>query len=168
MQTHHKFHVRTRDCKVIKDQQTLKSKGYGFVSFDAENAIGCMNGQWLGSRTIRTNWASRKPSNSSHKEGANNKPLTFQEVFSQSSPTNCTVYCGGILTGLTEELVQKTFGSYGIIHEMRIFKEKGYVFVRFDSKESASHAIVGVHGSEVNGHLVKCYWGKEPNANNNY
>ncbi|ESN91583.1 hypothetical protein HELRODRAFT_189734 [Helobdella robusta] len=39
---------------------------------------------------------------------------------------------------------------------------------RFDSKESASHAIVGVHGSEVNGHLVKCYWGKEPNANNNY
>ena len=53
------------DCKIIRDPQTLKSKGYGFVSFvkkeDAETAIGAMNGQWIGSRAIRTNWATRKP-----------------------------------------------------------------------------------------------------------
>lgn len=40
------------DCRVVRDPQTLKSKGYGFVSFvkkaDAENAIQTMNGQWLG------------------------------------------------------------------------------------------------------------------------
>jgi hypothetical protein len=33
-----------RDCRVVRDPQTLKSKGYGFVSFmkkvEAENAIG--------------------------------------------------------------------------------------------------------------------------------
>ena len=28
---------------------------------EAENAIALMNGQWLGSRSIRTNWATRKP-----------------------------------------------------------------------------------------------------------
>ncbi|KAK1136472.1 hypothetical protein K0M31_001022 [Melipona bicolor] len=28
---------------------------------EAESAIGAMNGQWLGSRSIRTNWATRKP-----------------------------------------------------------------------------------------------------------
>ena len=54
-----------RDCRVVRDPQTLKSKGYGFVSFmkkvEAENAIALMNGQWLGSRSIRTNWATRKP-----------------------------------------------------------------------------------------------------------
>ncbi|KAK0091625.1 hypothetical protein PV326_002946 [Microctonus aethiopoides] len=91
-----------RDCRVVRDPQTLKSKGYGFVSFvkkavkiltrvqtveflndyikvvskatyqkatcalrkfafEAESAIGAMNGQWLGSRSIRTNWATRKP-----------------------------------------------------------------------------------------------------------
>ncbi|KAL9692888.1 hypothetical protein quinque_012173 [Culex quinquefasciatus] len=52
-------------CRVVRDPQTLKSKGYGFVSFvkksEAENAIAAMNGQWLGSRSIRTNWATRKP-----------------------------------------------------------------------------------------------------------
>ena len=50
---------------MVRDPQTLKSKGYGFVSFtkkvEAENAIALMNGQWLGSRSIRTNWATRKP-----------------------------------------------------------------------------------------------------------
>lgn len=29
------------------------------------------------------------------------KQLNFDEVMSQSSPTNCTVYCGGIINGLT-------------------------------------------------------------------
>ena len=57
-----------RDCRVVRDPQTLKSKGYGFVSFtkkvEAENAIALMNGQWLGSRSIRTNWATRKPPSS--------------------------------------------------------------------------------------------------------
>ena len=51
------------DCKVVKDPATAKSKGYGFVSFvrkvDAMSAIESMNGQWLGSRSIRTNWATR-------------------------------------------------------------------------------------------------------------
>ncbi|PSN45575.1 hypothetical protein C0J52_21041 [Blattella germanica] len=54
-----------KDCRVVRDPQTLKSKGYGFVSFvkkaEAESAIAAMNGQWLGSRSIRTNWATRKP-----------------------------------------------------------------------------------------------------------
>lgn len=30
-------------------------------SQEAESAINAMNGQWLGSRNIRTNWATRKP-----------------------------------------------------------------------------------------------------------
>ncbi|GFW59371.1 nucleolysin TIA-1 isoform p40 [Trichonephila clavipes] len=93
------------DCRVVRDPQTLKSKGYGFVSFvkkaDAENAIGTMNGQWLGSRAIRTNWATRKPPTNRSQNDTNAKPLTFDEVYNQSSPTNCTVYCGGITQGLS-------------------------------------------------------------------
>ncbi|KAF0769326.1 nucleolysin TIAR isoform X3 [Aphis craccivora] len=57
--------INISDCRVVRDPQTLKSKGYGFVSFlkkaEAESAIAAMNGQWLGSRSIRTNWATRKP-----------------------------------------------------------------------------------------------------------
>merc|ERR1711899_475344 len=157
------------DCRVVRDPQTLKSKGYGFVSFtkkvEAENAIALMNGQWLGSRSIRTNWATRKPPTS--RNDANSKPLTFDEVYNQSSPTNCTVYCGGITNGLTEELLQKTFSHFGCIQEIRIFKDKGYAFIRFSTKESAAHAIVAIHNGDVNGHTVKCSWGKESGDPNN-
>lgn len=65
----------------------------------------------------------------------NTKPLTFDEVYNQSSPTNCTVYCGGVngaLSGsLTEEILQKTFSPFGTIQEIRVFKDKGYAFVRY-------------------------------------
>ncbi|CAG9120075.1 unnamed protein product [Plutella xylostella] len=119
------------DCRVVRDPQTLKSKGYGFVSFlkksEAESAITAMNGQWLGSRSIRTNWATRKPP--APKTELNSKPLTFDEVYNQSSPTNCTVYCGGLANGLSEELMQKTFQPFGTIQEIRVFKDKGYAFI---------------------------------------
>lgn len=92
------------------------------------------------------------------------KPLTFDEVYNQSSPTNCTVYCGGIggnLAGeLTEEILQKKFQPFGTIQEIRVFKDKGYAFVRFSTKEAATHAIVAIHNSEINQQTVKCSWGK--------
>jgi len=143
----------------------------------------------------------------------NSKQLTFDEVYNLSSPTNCTVYCGGISNGLSDELMQKTFLPFGQIQEVRVFKDKGYAFIRyathvtlhphksrqarlplpppglrgvhalppflfFDSaipslststsflsrfatKESATHAIVAVHNTEINGQGVKCSWGKE-------
>lgn len=154
------------NCRIVRDPQTLKSKGYAFVSFvkkaEAENAIQAMNGQWLGSRSIRTNWSTRKPPPPrSEKPATKGKQPTFEEVYNQSSPTNCTVYCGGFTNGITEELMQKTFSRFGIIQDIRVFKDKGYAFIRFANKESATHAIENIHNTEINGQIVKCFWGKE-------
>lgn len=33
--------------------------------------------------------------------------------------------------------------------------------LRFSTKEAATHAIVAVHNTDINGQLVKCSWGKE-------
>jgi len=166
------------DCKVVKDPATSKSKGYGFVSFvrkvDAMSAIESMNGQWLGSRSIRTNWATRKPPTAGGYVGG--KALNYDEVFRQSSPTNCTVYVGGTTTG-DETVIREAFKLYGKIMEIRYFKDKGYAFVRFDNKESACSAIVACHLTEVGGQTIKCSWGKEgvvtdnqpkPEHHNNY
>jgi len=160
------------DTKIMKDPHTLVHKGYGFISFvqkaDAETAIGAMNGTWLGTRKIRTNWATRKvqpggeqtlgapgggPGKYSHK-------LDYNEVWNRSSDTNTTVYCGGI-NNLSDDLVRSTFGIYGQITGIHPFPDRGYSFVRFATKEAACNAICGVHGQEINGGIAKCSWGKE-------
>jgi nucleolysin TIA-1/TIAR len=159
------------DVKIMKDPHTMVHKGYGFISFvnkvDAESAIAQMNGQWLGTRKIRTNWATRKiqPGGGETMSSAPmpNKyvnKLDYNEVWSRSSDTNTTVYCGG-LTNISEELIRQTFAMYGQIIGVHPFPDRGYAFVRFATKEAACNAICGVHGMEINGGVAKCSWGKE-------
>lgn len=166
-------HGEISDVKIMKDPHTLVHKGYGFISFvnkvDAESAIAAMNGQWLGTRKIRTNWATRKvqpggqetmqsvaaPSSSKY----SNK-LDYNEVWNRSSDTNTTVYCGG-LTNISDDLIRNTFSMYGQIIGIHPFPDRGYAFVRFATKEAACNAICGVHGMEINGGVAKCSWGKE-------
>ena len=99
---------------------TNKSKGYGFCSFvkktEAQTAIDAMNGQWLGSRSIRTNWATRKPPaphNGFASMGDKNK-LDYDDMFGRSSATNFTVYCGGISES-DENSLRRVFSPGGAI-----------------------------------------------------
>ncbi|EDW81207.1 uncharacterized protein Dwil_GK11939 [Drosophila willistoni] len=179
------------NCRIVRDPQTMKSKGYAFVSFvkkaEAENAIQAMNGQWIGSRSIRTNWSTRKlpPPRESTKAGGqgggmggggpgngtgikSNQRHTFEEVYNQSSPTNTTVYCGGFPPNvISDDLMHKHFMQFGPIQDVRVFKEKGFAFIKFVTKEAAARAIEHTHISEVHGSQVKCFWGKENGGDNN-
>lgn len=164
------------NCRIVRDPQTLKSKGYAFVSFikkaEAENAISAMNGQWLGSRSIRTNWSTRKPpppkeGNGKNFKSGSGKVPCYEDIFNQTGPTNTTVYCGGFPANvLTDELVHKHFKQFGNIQDIRVFKDKGYAFIKFSSKDSATKAIESTHNSDIQGYSVKCFWGKENGGDN--
>jgi len=153
------------DCKVVKDPQSFKSRGYGFVVFvkkmDAETAISSMNGQWLGRKMIKTRWATRKPANTPNENKPEQKKLNFDEVFNQTTPTNTTVFCGGLKQDVSEETLHKTFTPHGQIEKIKIFKEKGYAFIKYTNKEHAAQAIVELHNSTLNGQLIRCSWGKD-------
>ena len=62
---------------------------------------------------------------------------------------------------LLSELLRGAFSSFGQILEIRVFKEKGYGFIRFGDKASACKAICEMHNKEVSGHPCKCAWGRE-------
>lgn len=53
-----------KQAHVMWDMQTSRSRGYGFVSFSdarqAEAAMVTMNGQFIGGRAVRCNWASHR------------------------------------------------------------------------------------------------------------
>lgn len=153
------------DAKVIRDVTTLMSKGYGFVSYpkreDAERAIEQMNGQWLGRRTIRTNWATRKPGAGGPIEY--NKP-TIDEIMAQTSPDNSSVYVGGVPPGANEIDIREAFKKFGTIVDIRHFKPQGYAFVKFDQKVSAAKAIGEMNGGEFMGQTMRLNWGKVEGA----
>ncbi|CAF3725053.1 unnamed protein product [Rotaria sordida] len=170
------------EIKIAKFPDTQKSKGYCFIAFanqrDAETAIASMNGQWLGTRKIRTNWATRKvstnetASNTRYRDSNNSQfgqesstpKLDYNEVWNRTGDTNATVYFGGF-ADINEDLARSIFSSFGHIQEIRIFKEKGYAFIRFSSKESACQAICHLHGSEIHGFTTKCGWGRDESIN---
>ncbi|XP_072177186.1 nucleolysin TIAR-like [Diadema setosum] len=157
------------DARVVRDPETGKSRCYGFVSFereeDAQYAIKEMNGailpQYPGMKAIRTGWATRKPTSQRQQQIEGTK--SYEKVLNETSQNNCTVYIGGLQFKFTEDLLRNVFKVFGAIQEVRTFPEKAYAFVRFSNHESATNAIVSVHGSQIEGHTVKCSWGKESN-----
>lgn len=180
------------DAKVIRDPQTSKSKGYGFVSYpkreEAERAIEQMNGQWLGRRTIRTNWATRKPTGNENERGGGggnagpgganfgssiggggnpgggNGRLSIEEVLAQASPENTSVYIGNIAANATDDDVRAIFKRFGQVVDIRHFKNQGYSFVKFDTRENAARAIYEMNGAELMGQSIRCSWGKSESA----
>ncbi|KAK9277333.1 hypothetical protein L1049_006874 [Liquidambar formosana] len=67
------------DARVMWDQKTERSRGFGFVSFqsqqDAQSAINDLNGKWLGSRQIRTNWAAKGAYSNDDKQSSDSKSV---------------------------------------------------------------------------------------------
>eukprot|EP01095_Lingulamoeba_sp_RSL-Kostka_P017668 TRINITY_DN9339_c1_g1_i4.p1 TRINITY_DN9339_c1_g1~~TRINITY_DN9339_c1_g1_i4.p1 ORF type:complete len:457 (+),score=201.49 TRINITY_DN9339_c1_g1_i4:347-1717(+) len=149
------------DARVMWDNTTGRSRGYGFVAFrdrgDAERAITEMSGVWLGSRAIRCNWANQKNNNANIVPGS----ITYAQASSQASPTNTTVYVGNLGSDVTEDNLRNVFSNYGRIEEIRIQKDKNFGFVRYATHDQATRAIVNVHGTVIVSKPVKCSWGKE-------
>ncbi|XP_076818801.1 nucleolysin TIAR-like [Clavelina lepadiformis] len=155
---------KVSDARVMRDATTNKSKGYGFVSFinyqDAQDIVEkkTIIQEALHGRQVRCNWAARKMGPTA---GRTFQKLDYTTVVNQSSPNNCTVYLGGCMSGLTEHLMRETFAGFGNILEIRVFPDKGYSFIRFDTHNDAAQAITAKHGSQLEGYTIKCSWGKE-------
>lgn len=56
----------------------------------------------------------------------------------------------------------KSFSRSGTVSEVRLFKQQGYAFVRYTTKEAATRAILSMNGKEVNGQKIRCSWGRTP------
>ncbi|KAM3726951.1 Nucleolysin TIAR [Dirofilaria immitis] len=150
------------EAKVIRDPQTLKSRGYGFVSFllkeNAEKAIEEMNGQMIGRRQIRTNWAVRKFDGG--EENATKSTLTYENIFNATHAANTSVYVGGIAPATTDEELMQLFSTIATVIEVRLFKHQGYAFIRYLSKKAAAQAIMSMNGKEINGQKIRCSWSR--------
>ncbi|KAJ1652063.1 E3 ubiquitin-protein ligase pub1 [Dispira simplex] len=156
------------DARVMRDPQSGKSREFGFVVFrersDAEQAIQVMNGQWLGNRAIRVNWASQKfGRGGGHIQAGKPGPAvqSYEEVVAQTPYYNTTVYLGNLAHSTPPEKIIEIIQPYGYVVNTRFQIDRGYAFIKLDTHENAANAIVSLHGMMVNGRPLRCSWGKD-------
>lgn len=169
------------DAKVMWDQKTGRSRGFGFVSFrnqqDAQSAINDLNGKWLGSRQIRCNWASKGATSSEDKLSSDSKSVVEltngtsddgQEKSNEDAPENnsqyTTVYVGNLAPEVTSADLHRHFHALnaGAIEDVRVQRDKGFGFVRFSTHAEAAIAIKMGNARMLYGKPVKCSWGSKP------
>ncbi|KAF9897531.1 hypothetical protein BX616_005446 [Lobosporangium transversale] len=160
------------DARVMWDPNSGKSRGYGFAAFkdrlDAERAIMSMNGQVLGNRAIRCNWASQRgvPGPTFHQSGGHHHGNSFKSVSSQAAPFNTTVYVGNLPPHTTQEDLIPFFQPFGMVVDIRLQVDRGFAFVKLDSHDKAANAIVRLSGTMINGRPAKLSWGKDRSVEN--
>ena len=160
--------------RIMKDNNTGKSKGFAFLSFsnrsEAEKAIEDMSGQFIGSRQIRTNWASRKGPGDGETttagKGPGFKQISYSDALSSSTPTNTTVYFGNLPEQVSDTDLRELVNEYGTIVDVKLFADKRYAFIRMSTHEEAAMCICKLHGHALRETYIKCFWGKEYTGNN--
>ncbi|XP_054781094.1 oligouridylate-binding protein 1B-like isoform X2 [Prosopis cineraria] len=169
------------DARVMWDQKTGRSRGFGFVSFrnqqDAQGAINDLTGKWLGSRQIRCNWAAKGAGSSEDKQSSDAKSVveltngssdgkeTSNTDAPENNPQYTTVYVGNLAPEVTQLDLHRHFHNLGAgaIEEVRVQRDKGFGFVRYSTHAEAAMAIqMGNAQSFLLGKQIKCSWGSKP------
>ncbi|GKT73377.1 RNA recognition domain-containing protein [Colletotrichum tofieldiae] len=175
------------EARVMWDMKTGRSRGYGFVAFrdrpDAEKALSSMDGEWLGSRAIRCNWANQKGQPSiaqqqamqamgltpttpfGHHQFPAHGVASYEVVLAQTPSWQTTCYVGNLTPYTTPNDVVPLFQNFGYVVESRFQADRGFAFIKMDSHESAAMAICQMNGYNVNGRPLKCSWGKDKTPN---
>eukprot|EP00049_Salpingoeca_infusionum_P003152 m.64029 g.64029 ORF g.64029 m.64029 type:complete len:426 (-) comp11988_c0_seq1:1173-2450(-) len=123
-----------KSYKLMRDRQSHKSLGYGFVDYvdpaGAENAIRTMSGYQIKGKRLKVSLA--RPSS--------------------TAITRANLYIKNIPVHVTEDELARTFGQHGDLISYRILRSsdtgesKGVGFVRFDKRESAEQAVQMLEG----------------------
>ncbi|GMH18119.1 hypothetical protein Nepgr_019960 [Nepenthes gracilis] len=169
------------DARVMWDQKTGRSRGFGFVSFrsqqDAQSAINDLNGKWLGSRQIRCNWATKGAGLGDDKQNSDSKNVVeltngasdeVQEKTNadapDSNPQFTTVYVGNLAPEVTSVDLHLLFHALGagVIEDVRVQRDKGFGFVRYSTHVEAAQAIQLGNARILFGKPIKCSWGNKP------
>ncbi|CAI5460996.1 unnamed protein product [Closterium sp. Yama58-4] len=164
-----------RGAKVVVDNVSGRTKGYGFVRFSSEEerdrALHEMNGQMCSSRPMRISVATPKkpgaPGQAGVQGGQGGGARTGPQPQPQGpggedDPTNTTIFVGGLDQSVTDEQLRAVFGPWGELVYVKIPFGKGCGFVQFRHRSQAEEALRNMHGTVIGQQSVRLSWGRNP------
>lgn len=162
------FPGQIKQVKIMVDQQTGMSKGFGFVRLYTEEAqhaaLEKMNGTILGDRPIRVGIAS-----GGNQEAAKKGKDGPQIVLAQKQPP-LTVFTDpnvslisilGINPGITREELLAHFLPFGNIVFCRLNYTRHIAHIKYLIRHNAESALLYMHGLTINGCRLTLRWARE-------
>jgi len=144
--------IQIISSKIMVDQGTGKSLGYGFVRYANSSAslraIHHMNGQRVANKRLLCKLANLSPS-SFTSEFAKHPLLNYQ------APSD-NIYIKPLLQDTSEDDLRKLFGKYGKIVDCKVMVDRNtglsrqIGFVRFETKDQATLAIEEMNNYKLN------------------
>lgn len=167
------FPDQVKQVKIMMDNSTRASKGFGFVRFFDANtqakALSEANGMVIGSRAIRVGMAagSNKPppaTNIVHSSDRLASPVVEEEVKLPkharfSDPTNNTIVVRGLAGKITEEELTLHLSSFGEILYCTLSSDFDTAYIKFYHRQDAETAILFMYGQTINDCRIQVSWG---------
>ncbi|XP_070546973.1 heterogeneous nuclear ribonucleoproteins A2/B1-like isoform X2 [Ptychodera flava] len=132
------------DCVVMKDPQSRRSRGFGFVTYKSCTMVD----DAMANRPHKLDNREVEPKRAIAREESNN-PLSHMTVKK--------IFVGGIKDDTDDSHLREYFGKYGKIETIDVITDKdsgnkrGFAFITFDDHDPVDK-IVGIKYHSINGH----------------
>ncbi|XP_051767923.1 heterogeneous nuclear ribonucleoprotein A1a isoform X3 [Chanodichthys erythropterus] len=132
------------DCVVMRDPNTKRSRGFGFVTYSSVGEVDAA----MDARPHKVDGRAVEPKRAVSREDSS-KPGAHSTVKK--------IFVGGIKEDTDEEHLREYFGQFGKIEEVNIMTEKnsdkrrGFAFITFDDHDSVDRIVIQKYHT-VNGH----------------
>jgi len=124
------------DCVIMKNPQTNKSKGFGFITFKEPESLDAAQ--------------AKRPHTIDGKKVDTKRAMPRDEAQENKVTVN-KMFVGGLDENTSEDQVKETFQSYGNVEKVEMIKDKNtgkqkrFCFVTFDDHDCVDKCVIQKH-----------------------